>query len=245
VSDLGVFLEQELNDGVEAVLVHSSFAPFRKAGFSLDELIEKFISINGLTVFMPAMTWRIVNDDYPVFHVNKTPSHVGVLAERFRSGYAEMRSLHPTHSVSGYGPLSETILRYHQLSVTPVDGCSPFGKLLEFNSKIFLLNVDLSVCTNIHYYEERFAPDFYLDPRIFHAELIDTSGNSIGHYFRRHNKKVRDFPKFWKSICSRGVSTFCAGPISISVFSISTFHSVMMEMFTENNQISLKLEGKK
>src|SRR5262249_29855551 len=118
----------------------------------------------GGSVFMPTMTWRTVTPAQPNWDEVETSSHTGVLSEVFRTRYAVARSIHPTHSVAGYGPSAKTLLSRHQFDVNPVSGNSPYGLMRDYDTCILLLGVGLENCTAIHLPEETINPDLYLQP---------------------------------------------------------------------------------
>src|SRR5579871_184829 len=103
--------------GVEpggALLFHSSFGPLSKQGFLAERVLEAFMGyLDGGTLLSPTLSWREVSPDRPVFDELTTRSNLGTLNEVFRTAFAERRSLHPTHSVAGAGPLACRLLSKH------------------------------------------------------------------------------------------------------------------------------------
>jgi aminoglycoside 3-N-acetyltransferase len=67
----------------------------------IEGLLEYMVPGN---LFMPAMTWRTVTPAQPLWDEIPTASETGVLTEVFRKRYSAARSIHPTHSVAGWGP---------------------------------------------------------------------------------------------------------------------------------------------
>ena len=115
-------------------------------------------------LFMPTMTWRTVTPDNPVWDEIATPSHTGVLTEVFRTRYATRRSIHPTHSVAGFGPAVDTLLSRHQVDDTPVSENSPYGLMRDYETYILMIGVGLESVTAIHLPEETIAEDVYVRP---------------------------------------------------------------------------------
>src|SRR5262249_29041952 len=100
-------------DGV--LIVHSAIASLSRQGLQAEALIEVLLDyMTPGTVFMPTMTWRTVTPAQPTWDEMQTSSHTGVLSEVFRTRYAVARSIHPTHSVAGYGPAAKALLSRHQ-----------------------------------------------------------------------------------------------------------------------------------
>ncbi|MEI6985426.1 MAG: AAC(3) family N-acetyltransferase [Rhodospirillaceae bacterium] len=190
-------LKPVTRDGI--LIVHSAFAGLSRAGLRAEAFCAALIeAMAGGTVLMPTMTWRSVNPASPVFDELGTPSHTGVLTEVYRTRHATHRSLHPTHSVAGCGPLAARLLSSHHLGTTPCPGSSPYGLIREYDTAILLLGVGMESCTAIHHAEEMIAPEIYVRP-LTEAEdyvLIDRHGERHSVKTRRHRRLPRDFPKF-------------------------------------------------
>jgi aminoglycoside 3-N-acetyltransferase len=184
-------------DGV--LVVHSAFRGFSRAGLRAEEFCEALIAEMAVgTILMPTMTWRTVTPQNPVFDELKTPSHTGVLSEVFRTAYASHRSLHPTHSAAGRGPLAAHLLSTHHDGTTPCAGNSPYGLMRDFDAHILLLGIGLEACTAFHHAEETIAPELYVRPMEESEpyDLIDRRGVTHRMRTRRHFRLPRDFPKF-------------------------------------------------
>jgi aminoglycoside 3-N-acetyltransferase len=185
----------------DAVLVvHSAIAGLSRQGFRAEAMIDALLEhLREGTLLMPTMTWRTVTPQNPVFDELATPSHTGVLTEVFRTKYASARSLHPTHSAAGAGPLARTLLSTHHLGTTPVPASSPYALMRDYRSHILMIGVGLECVTAIHHPEEAVAPDIYLKPdtQAEDYELRARDGRRIKYRLRRHVRtRERDFPKF-------------------------------------------------
>jgi aminoglycoside 3-N-acetyltransferase len=192
-------------DGV--LFVHSAFRRLGAQGFRAEAFVEGLLDyMRAGTLVMPTMTWRVVTPANPLFDELDTPSHVGILAERFRLGYATHRSLHPTHSVAAYGRLAGQVTATHHLDDTPCALTSPYGRARQTDAHIVLLGIGFERCTAIHHAEEVVAPEVYLTPPE-EAELYRCrSRNGVTHQvrLRRHLKLNRDFPQFAARLAARG-----------------------------------------
>ena len=192
-------------DGV--LFVHCAFRNLRARGFDADRFIDALLGERESgTLAMPAMSWRIVTPANPFFDELETPSHVGVLAERFRTRFASHRSLHPTHSVSAAGPRAVYLTGGHHLEETPVGLESPYGRATREDAYVLMLGIGLERSTAIHHAEERIAPLVYLHgPEA--AELYECrarNGTVHAVRLRRHLKLNRDFPQFEEPLAQRG-----------------------------------------
>ena len=113
------------------LLVHSSYKSLGPLGGGPAEVIQGFQEALGArgTLLMPALSYAAVTPEHPLFDVRSTPSCVGVIPETFRRAPGVLRSMHPTHSVSGTGPQAGALLGDHGLDNTPV--VSPVIKAIQ------------------------------------------------------------------------------------------------------------------
>lgn len=190
------------------LLVHASFRRLGQQGLSPESAIDiilDFIGKDG-TLLMPAMSWRTVIPEWPVFNELETAGHVGILSETFRVRYASFRSLHPTHSVVGLGPMAEFLLCTHHMGCTPVPLASPYGKMRGRGAQILMLDTGLETATVFHHPEEMVAPWVYLRDwaEIEGYILIDRYGRRHSFQLLRHKRIIRDFEKFRAPLKERG-----------------------------------------
>jgi aminoglycoside 3-N-acetyltransferase len=193
--------------GNGVLFVHSAFRRLGAEGYRAEAFIEALLDyMDAGTLVMPTMTWRVVTPASPFFDELGTPSHVGILAERFRLDYATHRSLHPTHSVAAYGRLADHLTSSHHLDDTPCALSSPYGKARKTDAHVVLLGTGLERCTAIHHAEEVIAPGVYLAPPE-QAELYrcrNRGGITHEVRLRRHLRLNRDFPQFAAPLAERG-----------------------------------------
>jgi aminoglycoside 3-N-acetyltransferase len=192
-------------DGV--LFVHCAFRGLAAQGFKVDAFIAAFLGYMAPgTLVMPTMSWRIVTPQKPIFDELATPSHVGILAETYRMGYATHRSLHPTHSVAAAGRLAEVLTSGHHLDDTPCSPNSPYGRATHEDAHVLLLGIGLERCTAIHHAEEMVAADVYLKPPAEAERYECRRRDGIVHQvrLRRHVKLNRDFPQFTAPLFEKG-----------------------------------------
>jgi len=184
-------------DGV--LVVHSAIAPLSRRGLRAEAIIEALIDyMRDGNLFMPTMTWRTVTPEQPHWDELETPSHTGVLTEIFRMRYASARSIHPTHSVAGFGPAAPLLLSRHHIDNTPVSGNSPYGLMRDYGAYVLMIGVGLETATAIHLPEETVNVDLYVGPaetaRLYHCR--DRHGTVHHVWARRHWRLDRDFNQF-------------------------------------------------
>jgi len=127
--------------------------------------------------FPSGSEYELVRKDM-VFDVSKTPSEMGMITESFRKMECIRRSLHPTHSLAGWGSKSKEILNGHEKCTVSCGTASPFEKLCEQRGKILLIGVDHRVNTTLHYLENvNGAPT--LSCFLFHPKVVDYDGKEI------------------------------------------------------------------
>lgn len=78
------------------------------------------------------------------------------------------RSIHPTHSVSAWGPDADVIVRDHHKADSTYGPDTPWGRLVELNGKILGIGISIAPVTFYHYLEDKVKSDFpvpiWLDP---------------------------------------------------------------------------------
>ncbi|MFP3904668.1 MAG: AAC(3) family N-acetyltransferase [Armatimonadota bacterium] len=171
----------------DCVMVHSSLSSLGHVEGGAETVIEALLETVGDqgTVLMPAMS-----GDQP-FRLDESPSGVGYITEVFRTRDDTTRSLHPTHSVSGRGPLVEELIEGHIDQPTALGPESPWGRLARRDdSYILLLGVDQDRNTLLHCAEEVVdAP--YLNT--IQRDYIDSEGKLQTKTLRKFPGPHRDF----------------------------------------------------
>jgi aminoglycoside 3-N-acetyltransferase len=218
------------HDGV--LIVHSAIGLLSRRGFRAEGIIESLLQYMAPGhLFMPTMTWRTVTPAQPLWDEIHTASETGVLTEVFRTRYAVARSIHPTHSVAGWGPCAAALLSRHHIDITPVSANSPYGLLRDYESYILLLGVGLESCTAIHLAEETINPEFYLFPLnpedVY--ECRDRHGAVHQVRTRRHRRLDRDFPRFGPRLVAKGL--LASGAIAECPYILIALRHLLREVF--------------
>jgi aminoglycoside 3-N-acetyltransferase len=229
-------------DGV--LVVHSAIGMLSRYGFRAETMIEVLLEhLAGGNLFMPTMTWRTVTLAHPFWDEIATPSHTGVLTEVFRTRYSVARSIHPTHSVAGWGPAAPLLLSRHHVDTTPVSNNSPYGLMRDYDAYVLMIGVGLECCTAIHLPEELINVEFYVRPPDA-AELYqcrDRHGVVHPVRTRRHPRLDRDFPQFAGPLAEQGLLE--AGVIAGCCYTIVALRDLLRHVFTaliENPRATLR-----
>jgi aminoglycoside 3-N-acetyltransferase len=189
------------------LVTHSALGQLSKQGFRANEIIEillEYLRDGGL--FMPTMTWRTVTPEQPFWDELQTPSHTGVLTEIFRTRYASARSIHPTHSVAGWGTSAHALLARHHVDDTPVSANSPYGLMRDYETFVLMIGVGLEACTAIHHPEEIINEALYVLPRDTGTVYPCRDRHGAVHQVRarRHRRLNRDFSQFEPRLIGKG-----------------------------------------
>ena len=162
-SKIGNYNKQQLQDqlesmglkGDETILIHSSMKSIGEVDGGADTVLDAWMEYfkDGL-LLLPTHTWKTVNADNPVYNLQTTPSCVGLLTNMFMKRDGVIRSLHPTHSMAGYGKNAAEYLAGEEYNNTP---CTPGGcydRLKDAGGKVLLVGVGHERNTYIHSVEE-------------------------------------------------------------------------------------------
>jgi aminoglycoside N3'-acetyltransferase len=151
-------------------------------------VIEAFLEVLGPegTLLMPTFTQSAIYCDgewitskaYRPFHLAKSEVWVGKIPATFCQRPGVLRSVHPTHSVSGCGPLAEACLSEHRETDPPTGRRSPFGKLVDFGGKMTWFGADLATATFFHFLEDEVNLP-YLKPALCRVEREDGALESV------------------------------------------------------------------
>lgn len=208
-----------LDDG-DAVLVHSSLSGLGwvegGAGTVVDALLDA-VGPSG-TVLFPTLTGTELDgpDHPPVIELSATPCWTGTIPEAARRRPNAIRSVHPTHSVSAIGARATHLTSGHEDSRTPCDAHSPYVRLMEDGSKIFLLGgVTHESNTSLHALEEMAAVPYHLQDGETDGVVVLPDGQRVVVRNRLHLWRwARDFPKIGPYLERAGASV--SGPVGAS-----------------------------
>ena len=169
----------------ETVVVHSSLSSFGEVDGGANTVVDALLDVlteNG-TLLVPTFNFAP-----GIFDYENTPSTVGAITEAVRARPEAIRSKHPTHSITGIGPLADAITEDHDKVNAFARGSALF-KALQVNAKILLLGVTHITNSTIHVAEEvakvnyldrqRYVDIKLPDGRVIH-KLIRSPGCSQG-----------------------------------------------------------------
>jgi aminoglycoside 3-N-acetyltransferase len=169
------------------VLVHSSLSSMGYVPGGAETAIRGLLAALGPegTLLLPALSYEYVGAGQRVFDLLHTPSNVGTIPEHFRTRQGALRSICPTHSVCGVGPLAEAILGEHHLDETPCGPHSPFRRLRDLGGQILFLGCGLGPNTSMHGVEELARPPYLFGEMITYRVIL-ADGDEISLPLRHH-----------------------------------------------------------
>lgn len=146
----------------DSLLVHASLRSLGEFPQRAQQVLAALKSVLGVsgTLLMPALSYKSVTRDQPIFDLTATPSCVGALSEYFRTSGDTLRSMHPTHSVCAWGVDAAWFVEEHLQDQTPVGPHSPFSKLREADGQLLFLGCGLRPNTSMHGVEEWVIPPY-------------------------------------------------------------------------------------
>ena len=194
----------------EIVLVHSSLRSFGQIAGGATSVTGALIAM-GNTVLFPAFTGKITDGKQcpPIMTVTQSPTWTGAIPETARKMPGALRSLHPTHSLVGFGTRAEELLSGHERTHSPCDANSPFYKLVINNAVIVLFGCDHNSNTLVHCCEEMAGVSYHLQTEVTEGVVI-TADRAIVVANRLHNwqKPPTDFNKIEQLLLTERAITF-------------------------------------
>lgn len=169
----------------DTLLVHSSFKSLGQPGLTPETVILALLAAVGPSgaLLMPALSY--LQEPHAIHKTLETPSCVGMLPEYFRKRAGTIRSLHPTHSMSGVGPGVADLFARHAEDDTPCGPHSPFHLILDTPAKILMLGCGLRPNTTMHAIEEFVQPP-YLFGSYCEYQITNAQGFTYRKIYRKH-----------------------------------------------------------
>ena len=194
-----VFSDMKLPVSKKSILntIDGAKMNFQGSAFEVLQILEELVGPEG-TLLMPAHVYY--RPDSPlVFDARKSPAHTGILCELLRRRPGAVRSLHPTHSTCGIGPLAEQLLSDHHRDGYSCGPLSPYARLAECDAQILGLGLPAGDTTFFHVVED-LAPDRFpvrinLTTPVQFA-IKDESGRTFRLDVVRRDRKVLARMKF-------------------------------------------------
>lgn len=201
-------------NGNETILIHSSMKAIGDIEGGAETVLDAWTEyFQGGLLLLPTHTWKTVNEEHPVFVLEKEPSCVGILTNLFMKRKGVIRSMHPTHSMAGFGKNAAEYLAGEEYCNTP---CTPGGcydRLKDVGGKIMLAGVGHERNTYIHSVEEVLNVPNRLSDKPMKLTIVCNNENKT-IYMRKHYNEQQphiseDFVKLAQAYldCKAAVNT--------------------------------------
>lgn len=178
--DIFTFLEENGIKHDDKVAVHAalrSVGPIENGADGLIDAMSSYLD-KGLLI-IPTHTWDEVCREHPFYDVRTSVPCIGTLAKVAAFRKDGVRSLHPTHSVTAFGPGAADFVKGEELCGSPAPLNSSLSKLYEEHGKILLIGVGLERNTYLHSVDERLNIPDRLNQNPFVITIKDYDGNLI------------------------------------------------------------------
>ena len=176
----------------------------------LIDALKNYLS-DGL-LLVPTHTWATVTPANPVYDVRRTPPCIGTLADAAAFRRDGFRSLHPTHSMTGFGREAESYLAGEENAKTPTPVGGALSRLVEEDGYVLLIGVGMEqntfLCAVDEMAEVPFPGHLSRDP--FDIQIYDYAGRrTLDRGYRAHDNAggSRGFPKFNRAFRETGATT--------------------------------------
>jgi hypothetical protein len=129
----------------------------------------------------------VVTKKQPVFDVRATVPNIGALPRVAAFRPDGVRSLHPTHSIAGFGKNAAEFLAGEELSGTPTPVGGAMQRLGKMGAKILLVGVGNDKNTFLHTLDEELDIPDRMERESYPLTILDAAGNRHTTQFRSHH----------------------------------------------------------
>lgn len=216
-----MFTKEELKAQIRAmgitsgdtVMVHSALRAIGPVENGADGIIDAFREVltDGL-LLIPTHTWAVVTKKQPVFDVRATVPNIGTLPRVAAFRPDGVRSLHPTHSITGFGKNAAEFLAGEELSGTPTPVGGAMQRLGKMGAKILLVGVGNDKNTFLHTVDEELDLPDRLERESYPLTIVDAAGNRHTTQFRSHccsrsEDVSMNYPNYEQALVDTGAQT--------------------------------------
>ena len=206
----------------DTVLVHTSLRSIGAIEGGADGLIDAF-------------------QEYLTDGMFLVPTHtcIGMLPKVAALRKDGFRSLHPTHSIWGWGNGAEEFLQGEENAKTPASPGGAWDRLADVKAKILLIGVGLDKNTYIHSVQEVAGIPDRLKEEAYDVTVLDHSGNALVHPYHRHFcSRSRDvsvqYVNFEKPLLHHGAMEFgTLGNARVRIVDAAKCKKVLLEIFSK------------
>ena len=173
----------------DVVFFQNSFNDMPNISFKPIDLLNRFFKFLGKdgSIFVPCFTHTSEDINW-VFDLNNEPTYTGIFNELFRRDKKVIRSIHPRHSICGFGKYKLTILKDHHKCKYSCGKNSPFDRLRKLkNSKILTLGLPKGYISFLHWMDD-------IDQKKKLRNLYNKKPNIYKYYTKNRTiRKIKDY----------------------------------------------------
>lgn len=241
-----MFTKEELKAQIRAmgitpedtVLVHSSLRSVGPVENGADGIIDAFKEVLTDGLFLvPTHTWWNVTRKQPFYDVRSSVPNIGTLPRVAAFRPDGIRSLHPTHSVAGFGKNAAAFLAGEEKSGSPTPPGGVMHRLADVGAKILLIGVGNDKNTFIHSLDEEADIPDRLSQEGFDLTITDQNGNTHvtnyrGHHCSRHEDVSENYPNFETALVATGAQSFGKlGSAQVRIVDAAKCREVILRIF--------------
>lgn len=242
-----MFTKEELKAQIRAmgitprdtVIIHSSLRAVGPVEEGADGIIDAFKEVltEGL-LLIPTHTWAVVGQKQPVFDVKTTVPNIGTLPRVAAFRPDAVRSLHPTHSVAGFGKNAAEFLAGEEKSGSPAPPGGVMHRLAFVGAKILLVGVTNNKNTFIHSLDEEVDLPDRLERESYDLIVVDQDGNRYvtdfrSHHCSRHPDVSVNYPNFEPALVACGAQIFGKlGNAQVRIVDAAKCREVVLRIFS-------------
>lgn len=223
----------------DTVLIHTSMSAVGPVEGGADGLLDAFCGYLSDGLFLvPTHTWLSVNPEHPVYDVRSSQPCIGIVPSRAAVRSEGFRSLHPTHSIWGYGKNAASFLAGEEHAASPCPPGFCWDRLADIHAKILLIGVGHNRNTFLHSVDERAGlTDRLGEP--FSVTIRDQAGQCHCGMIRGHRcSRVEDVAEYYvnfeKPFLRAGIQTFgMLGNAQVRILDAAAARELVLRVYAQ------------
>lgn len=241
-NELSAQMQQMGLHSSDTVLIHTSMRAVGAVEGGADGLLDAFCEYLHDGLFLvPTHTWLSVNSAHPVYDVRSSVPCTGIVSVRAAARQDGFRSLHPTHSMWGFGAEAKAFLQGEENAGSPCPPGFCWDRLGDRGAKILLIGVKHNRDTFLHSVDERAGlPDRLGEA--FSVTIVDSSGekrqSSIRpHFCSRAEDVSAYYVNFEEPFVRTGIQSFGRlGNAEVRILDAAAARELVLKAYARGNE---------
>jgi aminoglycoside 3-N-acetyltransferase len=206
-------------------IVHSSMLKFGVVEGGLKGILNCLKEALGqsATILMPAFTFSFGDTRVWDYHASK--AETGALTEYFRKLPSSRRTIHPFHSLTVSGPLTEAFIGCTNLSSFGLG--SPFELLYDMEAINISLGTDFQGGGTFLHHTEELARVPYRFHKDFPGDVVGEDGRKLPRIYKMYVRKIsetREYHNRWDHVLDDFLNEGLAAHIKVNGAKLYAFH---------------------